>query len=127
MGTDFGAAMRQALQLVRSQNVLEATRVIQRALADRGADASPVDETRERALISPPSPDILETVETAKPAPQQAHEPASREKRAGNRRQHSGRPRRPLGEVVRQLRQVDLAGLGRGSAQLLGLRKAPTV
>jgi hypothetical protein len=34
MGTDFGAAMRHALQLVRSQNVSEATRVMQRALVD---------------------------------------------------------------------------------------------
>ena len=34
MGSDFNDAMRQALQLVRSQNVMEATRVIQRALVD---------------------------------------------------------------------------------------------
>ena len=126
MGTDFGAAMRQALQLVRSQNGTEATRVIQRALANRGGDVSPADDSREPGLIPLPSPDVIETKETVKPTPQQAHEVPAGANRAGSRRQASGRPRRPLGEVVKQLRQVDLAGLGRG-AQLLGFRKAPAV
>jgi poly(hydroxyalkanoate) depolymerase family esterase len=112
--------MRQALQLVRSQNVLEATRVIQRAFLDRGVDASQVDDPREPALIPPPS-------ETVKPAPQQAQEMAASAGKAAMRRQRSGRPRRPLGEVVKLLRQADLSGLRRGSVQAPGLRKAPTV
>jgi hypothetical protein len=36
MGTDFQAAMRRALHLVRGQDVMEATRVIQRALSRSG-------------------------------------------------------------------------------------------
>ena len=68
MGTDFGAAMPQALQLVRSQNVSEATRVIQRALVDRVGDASPVDNPRERGLIPPPSSEIIGTAEAVEPA-----------------------------------------------------------
>jgi len=127
METEFGAAMRQALQLVRSRNVMEATLVIQRALADRGGDASPVDDSREPGLIPLPSPDVIETRETVKPTPRQAHERAASAEAVGSRRQPSGRARRPLGEVVQQLRQVDLAGLGRGSAKVLGFRKAPTV
>ncbi len=43
------------------------------------------------------------------------------------RRQPSGRARRPLGEVVNLLRQAELSGLRRSSAELLRLRKAPTV
>ena len=35
MNFDFSAAMRQAPQLTRAQNVMEATRVIQRALTGR--------------------------------------------------------------------------------------------
>jgi poly(hydroxyalkanoate) depolymerase family esterase len=122
MGTHFDAAMRHALQLVRSQNVSEATRVIQRALVERGGDAPPADDPRERKLIPPPSPEILGIAETVKPAPQ----PASAGE-AAMRRQPSGRARRPLGEVVKLLRHAELSGLRRGAAQLLKLRKAPTV
>ena len=127
MGTDFGAAMRQALQLVRSQNVSEATRVIQRALVERVGDAPPVDDLRERLLIPPPSPGIIGTAEAVKPAAQPAQERAAGAGEAAMRPQPSGRARRPLGEAVKLLRQAELSGLRRGSAQLLGLRKPPTV
>ena len=127
MGTNLGAAMRQALQLVRSQNLSEATRVIQRALVERGGDASPVDDPRERRLIRPPSPEIIGTAETVKPASRPAQERAASAGEAAMRGQPSGRARRPLGGVVKLLRQAELSGLRRGPAQLLGLRKAPTV
>jgi poly(hydroxyalkanoate) depolymerase family esterase len=127
MGTDFGTAMRQALQLVRLQNVSEATRVIQRALAERGGDASPVGDPRERVMIPPPSSEIIGTAETVKPAPQPAQERAAGAGEAAMRPQPSGRARRPLGEAVKLLRQAELLGLRRGPAQLPGLRKAPTV
>jgi Arc/MetJ-type ribon-helix-helix transcriptional regulator len=87
MGTDFGAAMRQALQLVRSKNVSEATRVIQRALVDRVGDASPVDNPRERGLIPPPSSEIIGTADAVKPAPRPAQERAASAKEAATRRQ----------------------------------------
>jgi poly(hydroxyalkanoate) depolymerase family esterase len=124
MRTHFGAAMRQALQLVRSHNVSEATRVIQRALLERTGDAPPADDPRERKFISPPSPEIIGTAETVKPEPQPAQERAASAGEAATRRQPSGRARRPLGEVVELLRQSELPGLGRGAARL---RKAPTV
>ena len=127
MGTNFGAAMRQALQLVRSQNVSEATRVIQRALVERGGDASPVDNPRERGLIPPPLPEIIGTAEAVEPARQPAQELAASAREAATRREPSGPARRPLGEVVKLRRQAELTGLRRGSAQLLALRKAPTV
>ena len=124
MKSDFAAAMRQALNLVRSQNVMEATRVIQRALTDQGADLSPADDSRERAPILPPPPKIFEAAE-----PTPARQTQERAASAGEtlRRPPSNRKRRPLGEVVNLLRQSELAGLGRGSAQLLGLRKPPSV
>ena len=56
MKNDFAAAMRQALQLTRAQNVMEATRVIQRALAGSIDAAPPDDEPRERVVILPPPP-----------------------------------------------------------------------
>jgi poly(hydroxyalkanoate) depolymerase family esterase len=107
--------------------VSEATRVIQRAIIERGGDASPVDNPRERGLIPPPSPEIIGSAEAVEPAPQPAQERAASAGEAAMRRQPSGRARRPLGEVVKLLRQAGLSGLRRGSAQLLGLWKAPTV
>src|SRR5262249_16597072 len=126
MGTDFSAAMRQALQLIRSQNVLEATRVIHGALADRGAEASPTDDLGERELILLPPPEILGTRETARGASEQVQGAAS-VKGAGNRQQSSGRPRRPLREVVELLRRADFSGLRRGSGPSQELRRAPPV
>jgi hypothetical protein len=65
--------MRQALLLVRSQNVSEATRVIQRALVDRKADASPRRDPREWEFI-PPRPLEIGTIAPVEPLPQQAQE-----------------------------------------------------
>ncbi len=54
MTSNFGIAMRQALQLTRAQNLMEATRVIQRALGGRGRDKP--DRPAETArLIAPPA------------------------------------------------------------------------
>ncbi len=51
MKSDFQAAMRRALQLVRTQDVMEATRVIQRALSRDGA--SPADPAHDAGKIEP--------------------------------------------------------------------------
>src|SRR5271166_3767342 len=128
MKTDFSAAMRQALQLTRAQNVqnlMEATRVIQRALAGRSPAAPPVDEPWERALAQPPPPEVTRTADAVEPPQQRAHMANSGE--AATERRPSGRPRRRLGDVLKLLRQAELSGLGRGAAPLPGLRKAPTV
>jgi poly(hydroxyalkanoate) depolymerase family esterase len=61
MKSVFSTAMRQATQLARAQNVVEATRVIQRALSGRGHAVSPGE----------PSPEIscpLDAVDLAKSA-----------------------------------------------------------
>src|SRR5271157_877597 len=126
--TDFSAAMRQALQLTRAQNaqnVMEATRVIQRALAGRSPAAPPVDEPWERAPALPPPPEVTRTADAVEPPQQRAHTANSGE--AATERRPSGRPRRRLGDVLKLLRQAELSGLGRGAAPLPGLRKAPTV
>jgi poly(hydroxyalkanoate) depolymerase family esterase len=128
MKTDFSAAMRQALQLTRAQNVqnvMEATRVIQRALAGRSPAAPPVDEPWERAPALPPPPEVTRTADAVEPPQQRAHTANSGE--AATERRPSGRPRRRLGDVLKLLRQAELSGLGRGAAPLPGLRKAPTV
>ena len=70
MNPEFRAAILQALQLTRSQNVMEATRVIQRAIADLQRPAPPVDEPRERAPALPPPPEVTRTADAVEPSPQ---------------------------------------------------------
>jgi poly(hydroxyalkanoate) depolymerase family esterase len=123
--TDFSATIRQALQLTRAQNLMEATRVVQRALVGSGPAAPPVDEPRERALAPPPPPEVTRTADAVEPPQQRAHTANSGE--AATERRPSGRPRRRLGEVLRLLRQAELSGLRPGLAPLPGLRKAPAV
>ena len=45
MKTVFSTAMHQATQLMREQNVIEATRVIKRALSGRGHALSPDEQS----------------------------------------------------------------------------------
>src|SRR5271165_5957658 len=125
MNPEFRAAILQALQLTRSQNVMEATRVIQRAIADLQRPAPPVDEPRERAPALPPPPELTRTADAVEPPQQRAHTANSGE--AATERRPSGRPRRRLGEVLKLLRQAELSGLRPSLAPLSGLRKAPTV
>jgi hypothetical protein len=86
----FSTAMRQATQLTRSQSMIEATRVIQRALSGRGHAVSPGEPSAEKP--SEPSPE-----------------------------------KRPLGEVLKLLRQADLPSFGLDSAPLAKFRKRPPV
>ena len=122
--TDFSATIRQALHLTRAQNLMEATRVVQRALVGSGPAAPPVDEPRERALAPPPPPEVTRTADAVEPPQQRAHTDSGE---AATERRPSGRPRRRLGEVLRLLRQAELSGLRPSLAPLSGLRKAPTV
>ena len=122
MKTDFGAAMRQALQLTREQNLMEATKVIQRALA--GFEPAPAaDQPRANAQALPPPPKVSGTADAPPPQSVQAANASA----ANAPRRPSGRARRPLGEVLRVLRKVELAGLRRGPAPARGLRPAPPV
>jgi poly(hydroxyalkanoate) depolymerase family esterase len=90
MKSVFSTAMRQATQLKGAQNVIEATRVIKRALSGRGHAVSPGEPSPEKP--SEPSPE-----------------------------------KRPLGEVLKLLRQVDLPSFGLDSAPLAKFRKMPPV
>jgi poly(hydroxyalkanoate) depolymerase family esterase len=85
--TDFGAAMRKAAGLTRSYNLLEATRVIQDALAGRASGARDTQATKRLPLL------------LAKP------EANAAEDRASKAAAPSPRPRKPLGETVRLLRE----------------------
>ncbi len=122
MTSDFSAVMRRALQLTRADNVMEATRVIQRALGGRARAAQP-------AADEPPASARLLTPPRAAPAhaaePQPSRTAAAPE--ASVERRPSGRERRPLGEVLKLLRRADHPGFRPGPARGPALRKAPTV
>ncbi len=91
MKTDFGAAMRQALQLTREQNLMEATKVIQRALA--GFEPAPAaDQPGANAQALPPPPKVSGTADAPPQSVQAANASA-----ANTPRRPSGRARRPLG------------------------------
>ena len=65
MKNDFGAAMRQALQLTRAQNLMEATKVIQRALAGLETAAPAADQPRANAQALPPPPKVSGTADAS--------------------------------------------------------------
>ena len=122
MKTDFGAAMREALQLTHGQNLIEATKVIQRALA--GLEPAPAaDRPRTTTRALPPPAKVSGAADAPPPQSDQAANGGA----ANAPRRSSGRVRRPLGEVLRVLRKVELAGLRRGPAPAQGLRQAPPV
>lgn len=118
MKTIFSTAMRKAAKLTQSQPVIEATRMIQRALAGRDSARSP-DQQPASSLrrIEPETGARL--VEGAQPIAGNAS--------AGWREllptRGLNRAARPLGEVLTQLRRANRPGLA-PSAKLL--RKAPT-
>jgi len=125
MTLDFTAAMHRALQLTRTQNVMEATRVIQRALTRRGPAAPPADEPPASARLLMPPRDVARTPDAIEIPPQTARTASAREATAEPR--SSGRPRRPLGEVLTLLRRADLPGIRPGSAPTPILRKTPPI
>ena len=110
MKTDFGAAMRQALQLTREQNLMEATRSSNAPSPDL-KPAPAADHPRANAQALSPPPKVSGTADAAA-----AVCPSSGGSAANAPRRPSGRARRPLGEVLRVLRKVELAGLRRGPA-----------
>jgi hypothetical protein len=72
MKTVFGAAMRHATKLTRAQNVIEATREIQRALSGRGRDVSPDQQTGESPRLIPPPTNGAESADASEQPPQDA-------------------------------------------------------
>jgi len=123
----FSTAMRQAMQLTRQQNLIEATRVIQRALSGRGHAAPAADHPLESAQLIAPPPDVSETEDVVEPPRQDARAGSAGTRDADAGRRPSGRVRRPLGEVLKLLHQADLLSLRPASAPLPKLRKGPSV
>ena len=112
MKSVFSTAMRQATQLTRAQNMIEATRVIQRALSGRGHAAPPVDQSRESARLIALPTNVAESLEAFEPAQQDARIASARLRDATPERGPAARMRRPLGEVLKLLRQADLPSFG---------------
>ena len=126
MNSDFVAAMRQAVQLTRQRQLMEATRVIQRALSGWGRASPSNDPSSESARVIALA-NASDAAGAAEPLPHNANLQSAR---AGNIRAEerpSGRTRRPLGEVLDLLRQADRLGVGPHSAPLAKLRKTPPV
>jgi poly(hydroxyalkanoate) depolymerase family esterase len=127
MKTDLGATMRHALQLTRAGNVIEATRVIRLALAGSDRAAPPAGEPQERSLLPPPAQSPPGTAGSVESRPQREPHRAASASGAAPERRPSGRPRRPLGEVLKLLRRGEASGLRPGPAPLPGSRKPPRV
>ena len=125
MTTDFSTAMRRATELVRGRNVLEATRLIQRALSGRRradpAGGAPLESPR---LIAPP-PGASEAAEAVEPSRREARTASGPETPA--EAPAAQRVRRPLGEVLKLLRQADLPRFGGGPAPKPASQKARPV
>ena len=125
MKIDFGAAMRQALELTRSQDLMEATRVIQRALSGSEPAASPGKPSEPPQPSAPRLPPPLNGLR-----PRGSGGSRRTQRAAANARKSAARaspfqaPRRPLGEVVNLLRHAKPLLLNPAKGRL---RKAPTV
>ena len=143
MTSSFGTAMRQALQLTRAQNLMEATRVIQRALGgrDRGkperlaetarliapADGSgSASAPRGAPLDAPDRADLSSSGLRPPPSPTAGAAADETSRTSTARRSTGNRDRRPLGEVLQLLRQANLPGLGDRAATRI-VRKAPPI
>lgn len=122
MKTVFNAAMRQATKLTRERDVIEATRMIQRALSGQDQEVSPGGQSPENSRsfeLQAPVAGRSRGVE----APQQDAGIASSRSRDTAAERHK---KRPLGEVLKLLRQADLP-IGPDSAPFVRARKAPSV
>jgi poly(hydroxyalkanoate) depolymerase family esterase len=125
MKSVFSTAMRQATQLTRAQNVIEATRVIQRALSGRGHAVSPGEPSPENSRLIALPTNVAESFEVFEPAQQDARIASVGLPDADRR--PAARMRRPPGEVLKLLRQTDLPSFGLDSAPLAKFRKTPPV
>ena len=130
METVFSAAMRHATKLTRAQNVIEATRVIQRALSGLAREFSPDQQAPESPrLITPPTNGAQSAHAFDADAFEQPRRDAGTERsrsRASTAEQaHGARMKRPLGEVLTLLRQANLPNVGHGPTPFAKSRHAP--
>jgi hypothetical protein len=109
MTTDFATAMRRAAQLVRGNNVMEATQTIQRAIKQTmpgtasSDESAPGSEPRTAPRLINPEPDVVQDSPVPDPVSSPDSGPDSGSE-WGLMRGSVQRPRKPLGEVVQLLR-----------------------
>jgi len=127
MKSVFSTAMHNATQLIREQNVIEATRVIKRALSGRGHANSPNEQAPERSRLIELQTNVAESSGGLERPWQDAKIASAGVRNAAAERRSSARMRRPMGEVLNLLRQADLPSFSLDSAPLLKFRKAPLV
>lgn len=127
MRTVFSTAMRQATQLTREQNVIEATRLVQRALSGRGHALSPDEQSPESSRLIELQANVAESLGGFEQPRQNARIASAGVRDAEAKRRPAARMRRPLGEVLKLLRQADLPSFGRDSAPFVKSRKEPPV
>ncbi len=120
MKTIFSTAMRKAAKLTQNQTVIEATRVIQRALAGRNSASTPDQQ---------PAGNLRPVAPQAGARPAQSEPPIAGNAIAGLREllpiRGIARATRPLGEVLTLLRQANRPHLAPGAKPLWEFPAAP--
>jgi poly(hydroxyalkanoate) depolymerase family esterase len=127
MKTAFSTAMRQATQLTREQTVIEATRLIKRALSGRGHALSPDERSPESTRLIELQTNTAESSGGFEQPRQDAIIANAGLRDAAAERRLAARMKRPLGEVLKLLRQADLPSFNPDAVPFVKLRKAPTV
>jgi poly(hydroxyalkanoate) depolymerase family esterase len=116
MKSVFSTSMRQATRLTRDQNLIEATEVIQRALSGRVHAISRGEQSYEDSRLIALPTNAAESLEAFQPAQQDDRIASARLRDATPERRPAGRVRRPLGEVLKLLRQANLPSFSLDSA-----------
>ena len=127
MKSVLSTAMQQATQLVRKQNVVEATRVISRVLTRRGHTLPQGEQAPESSPLielQTPAPELLGAFEQPLRDVWNAN---SEERHAATERGPATRAKRPLGEVLTLLRQTDLPSFGLDPSLFVKSREATPV
>lgn len=119
----FSGAMHKAAKLTQNQNVIEATRVIRRALSGGRENSSwPTDTSSEKIQRIEPKQTPAEVAGFARAGAGISAEGAARDFGF-----NPGRVKRPLGEVLELLRTPALPGFGLPSKPVVKARRAPPV
>ena len=127
MKTAFKTAIRRATQLAREQHVIEATRVIQRALSGGAHALSPVERSPESSRLIELQANVPESSGGFEQPRRDARNASAGLRDTKAERRPSARMKRPLGEILKLLRQADLPSVGLNSAPFVKPRKAPPV
>jgi poly(hydroxyalkanoate) depolymerase family esterase len=127
MKTVFSTAMRQATQLTRKQNVIEATQLIKRALLGRGHALSPDDQSSKSARLIELEANVAESSGAFEQPRQDARIASAGLRNAEAEQRPSARMKRPLGAVLQLLRQGDLPSFGHEFSPFAKPRKVPWV